>query len=88
LSEFLRMLVVVDTPVPDEDRNDGGDGRGGDVGGGDRGDKNGTKKDLPSSYDAWLPAGKTQAVVKEEENHGIMPGGRIVRRGVQICKGR
>ncbi len=27
--KFLRMLVVVDAPVPDEDRNDGGNGGGG-----------------------------------------------------------
>ncbi len=86
--KFLRTLVVMDAPVPDEDRNDGGDGGGGDVGGGNSGDRNGTKKDLPSLYDAWLPAGKAQAVVEEEENHGNMPGGGTVRCQVQICKGR
>ncbi len=85
--KFLRTLVVVDLPVPNKDRNDGGDGGGGDVGGGNRGYRNGTKKDLPSLYDVWLPAGKAQAIVEEEENHGIMPGGRTVRPGVQICKG-
>ncbi len=26
--KFLRTLVVVDAPVPDEDRDDGGNGRG------------------------------------------------------------
>ncbi len=86
--KFLRMLVVGDAPVPDEDRNNGGDGVGSDVGGSNSSDRNGTKKDLPSSYNVWLPAGKAQAIVKEEENHGIVPGGRTVRRGVQICKGR
>ncbi len=79
--------MVVDAPVPDEDRNDGGNGGGGDVGSGNSGDRNGTKKDLPSLYDVWLPAVKAQAVVEEEENHGIMPGGRTMRHGVQICKG-
>jgi hypothetical protein len=39
-------------------------------------------------YDVWLPARKAQAIVEEEENHGIMPGGRTVHHGVQICKGR
>ncbi len=48
----------------------------------------GTKKDLPRLYNAWLPADKAQAVVKEEKNHGIMPGGRTMRCGVQIRKGR
>ncbi len=85
--KFLRTLVVVDAPVLDEDRNDGGDGGGSDVGRGNSGDRNGTKKELPSLYNAWLPAGKAQAVVKEEENHGVMPGGGTVRRGVQIRKG-
>ncbi len=80
--------MVVDVPVPDKDRNDGGNGGGGNVSDGNSGDRNGTKKDLPSSYDAWLPAGKAQAVIEEEESHGIMPGGRIMRRGVQIRKGR
>jgi hypothetical protein len=42
--------VVVDAPVPDEDRNNGGNGRGGDVGGSNSGNRNGTKKDLPSLY--------------------------------------
>ncbi len=40
--KFLRMLVVVDAPVPDKNRNDGGDGGGGDGGGGgNSGDRNG-----------------------------------------------
>ncbi len=80
--------MVVDATVPEKDRNDGGNGGGSNVGGGNSGDRNGTKKDLPSSYDMWLPAGKAQAIVKEEENHGIMLGGRTVHCGVQICKGR
>ncbi len=79
--------MVVDAPVPGKDRNDSGNGGGGDVGGGNSSNRNGTKKDLPSLYNAWLPARKAQAVVKEEENYGIMPGGRTVRHGVQICKG-
>ncbi len=49
--KVLRTLVVVDAPVPDEDRNDGGDGGGGDVG--DSSNRNGTKKDLPSLYDVF-----------------------------------
>ncbi len=77
--------MVVDAPVPDKDRNDGGNGGGDDVGGGNSGNRNRTKNDLPSSYDAWLPAGKAQAVVEEEKNHGIMPGGRTVHRGVLVC---
>ncbi len=81
------MLVVVDAPVPDEDRNNGSNSGGGNVGGSNSGNRNGTKKDLPSLYDAWLPAEKAQAVIEEEENHGIMPGGRTMRCGVQICKG-
>ncbi len=85
--KFLRTLVVVDVPVPDKDKNNGGNGGGGNVSGGKSGDRNGTKKDLPSSYDAWLPVVKAQAIVEEEENHGIMPGGRTVHRGVKICKG-
>ncbi len=85
--KFLRMLVVVDALVPDEDRTDVGNGGGGDVGGGNSSNRNGTKKDLPSSYDMWLPAGKAQAIFEEEKNHGIMPGGRTVHHGVQICKG-
>ncbi len=80
--KFLRTLVVVDVPVPDKDGNDSGDDGGGDVGSGNSSNRNGTKKDLPSLYDAWLPAGKAQAVVEEEENHGIMPGGRTVHLGV------
>jgi hypothetical protein len=35
------------------------------------GNRNGTKKDLPSSYDAWLPAGKAQAVIKEDRKRRI-----------------
>ncbi len=85
--KFLRTLVVVDAPVLDKDRNNGSNGGGGDVSGGNSGNRNETKKDLPSLYDVWIPAGKAQVVVEEEENHGIMPGGRTVHRGVKICKG-
>ncbi len=87
LEKFLRTLVVVDALVPDEDMNNGSNGRGSDVGGGNSGNRNRTKQDLPSSYNAWHPAGKAQAIVEEEENHGIMPGGRTVHCGVQIRKG-
>jgi hypothetical protein len=62
--KFLRTLVVVDAPVPEEDMDNGGDGGGGDGGGGNSGDRNGTNfilspliKDHPSSYNKWLPPG-------------------------------
>ncbi len=44
--------MSVDVLVPDKDRNNGGNGGGSDVGGGNSGDRNGTKKDLSSSYEA------------------------------------
>jgi hypothetical protein len=64
--KFLRMLVVVDAGVLDEDMDNGGDGGGGDGdgGGGNGGNRIRTKfilspliKDPPSSYDEWLPPG-------------------------------
>ncbi len=68
--KFLRMLVVVDAPVLDEDRNNGGNGRSGNGGGGNSGNGNGLyplsthwgcyQKDLPSSYNKWLPAGEAE----------------------------
>ncbi len=78
--------MVVDAPVLDKNRNNGSNGGGGDVGSGDSGNRNGTKKDLPSLYDAWLPAGKAQAVVEEEENHRIMPGGGPCIAGCEFVR--
>ena len=56
--KFLRTLVVMDVPVPDENMEDDGGGNGRSCNG------NATNfilfpliKDLPSSYDEWLPPG-------------------------------